>query len=76
MRRLAHPTGDDPAIVAGESGCAGLAGLRRAATDAGARAMLGLDTNSRVLLINTEGATDRKRYEEIVGCAPDQIAMS
>jgi diaminopropionate ammonia-lyase len=76
MRRLARPVAGDPAIVAGESGCAGLAGLRKAAADASARSTLGLDANSRVLLINTEGATDQKRYEEIVGCAPDQIASS
>ena len=31
MNRLARPAGDDPAIVAGESGGAGLAGLIRAA---------------------------------------------
>jgi diaminopropionate ammonia-lyase len=75
MRRLARPTGGDPAIVAGESGCAGLAGLCKAAPDPIARSTLGLDANSRILLINTEGATDQKRYEEIVGCAPDQIAV-
>ena len=33
MNRLARPAGGDPAIVAGESGGAGLAGAIRAATD-------------------------------------------
>lgn len=73
MRRLAHPTGDDPAIVAGESGAAGLAGLWRAAKSSAARESLGLNQASRVLLINTEGATDQKRYTEIVGASPANI---
>lgn len=73
MRRLAHPTGDDPAIVAGESGAAGLAGLWRAAKSSTARESLGLNQASRVLLINTEGATDQKRYTEIVGASPTSI---
>ncbi len=73
MRRLARPKGSDPAIVAGESGCAGLAGLIRAAGDAEARAALGLDGNARIFLINTETATDKARYEAIVGTAPDKV---
>ncbi|MCC8953817.1 diaminopropionate ammonia-lyase [Bradyrhizobium sp. Pear77] len=73
MRRLAHPTGDDPAIVAGESGAAGLAGLWRAAKSSAARESLGLNQASRVLLINTEGATDQQRYTEIVGASPASI---
>jgi threonine dehydratase len=35
MNRLARPAGNDPAIVAGESGGVGLAGLIRAAADSG-----------------------------------------
>jgi diaminopropionate ammonia-lyase len=73
MRRLAHPAGADPAIVAGESGAAGLAGFASAARSDLARESSALDRNSRVLLINTEGATDRGRYEEIVGSSPDKI---
>lgn len=73
MRRLAHPTGNDPAIVAGESGAAGLAGLWRAAKSSVARESLGLNQASRVLLINTEGATDQKRYTKIVGASPASI---
>ncbi|WJR77885.1 diaminopropionate ammonia-lyase [Bradyrhizobium sp. NP1] len=73
MRRLAHPAAGDPAIVAGESGCAGLAGLCAVAADHSLRQAIGLDANARVLLINTEGATDRKRYEAIVGAKPESI---
>ena len=55
-RRLyAHPVNGDPAITSGPSGCAGLAGLTRICSDKAAFAMLGLDRNSRVLLINSEG---------------------
>ncbi|NUS19305.1 MAG: diaminopropionate ammonia-lyase [Mesorhizobium sp.] len=74
MNRLARPSGDDPAIVSGESGGAGLAGLIRAAGDKKMRAALGLDAHSRVLIINSEGATDPRRYAELVGMAPDEVA--
>jgi diaminopropionate ammonia-lyase len=73
MRRLAHPSEGDPAIVAGESGGAGFAGLCQAAQSKPARESLGLSQNSRVLLINTEGATDQKRYTEIVGSSPAKV---
>jgi diaminopropionate ammonia-lyase len=74
MNRLARPVGNDPAIVAGESGGAGLAGLIRAAADTRIRSALGLDETSRVFLINTEGATDPGRYAELVGLRPDEVA--
>ncbi|TIW70116.1 MAG: diaminopropionate ammonia-lyase, partial [Mesorhizobium sp.] len=64
MSRLARPSGDDPAIVSGESGGAGLAGLIRAAGDKKLRAALGLDAGSRVLIVNSEGATDPGRYAD------------
>jgi diaminopropionate ammonia-lyase len=73
MNRLARPAGNDPAIVAGESGGAGLAGLIRAAADPGIRASLDLDGASSVFVINTEGATDPERYTELVGMRPDAV---
>ncbi|TIX12221.1 MAG: pyridoxal-phosphate dependent enzyme, partial [Mesorhizobium sp.] len=75
MKRLARPLGHDPAIISGESGGAGLAGLIRAAGDKQMRAALDLDTHSRVLVINSEGATDPGRYAELVGVAPDDVLM-
>jgi diaminopropionate ammonia-lyase len=72
MNRLARPAGNDPAVVAGESGGAGLAGLIRAA-DPEIRAALGLSEASRVFVINTEGATDPARYTELVGLSPDAV---
>jgi diaminopropionate ammonia-lyase len=73
MNRLARPSGNDPAIVAGESGGAGLAGLIRAAARPQVRAALHLNEASRVFVINTEGATDPERYEELVGMRPDAV---
>lgn len=59
-------------VIAGESGAAGLAGLQElmAPPHAAARAALGLTAGSRVLLLNTEGATDPASWERIVGRAP------
>ena len=66
MKRLARPVGSDPAIVAGESGGVGLAGLIRAMADKDLRKALRLGPQSRVFVINTEGATDPVRYAELV----------
>ena len=73
MRRLAQPLAGDPAIVAGESGAAGLAGLLRVLQHPRERAALQLDASSRIFVINTEGATDKARYEAIVGFAPKRV---
>lgn len=67
MRRLAEGRGGDSALVGGESGVAGLAGLITCAGDAGARAMLGLDGTSRAIVFGSEGATDEAMYEQVVG---------
>jgi diaminopropionate ammonia-lyase len=74
MNRLARPAGNDPAIVAGESGGAGLAGLIRAASTPAVRTKLGLDARSRAFVINTEGATDPERYTQLVGESPERVA--
>jgi diaminopropionate ammonia-lyase len=75
MNRLARPAGTDPAIVAGESGGAGLAGVIRAADDPHIRSALQLDGASRVFVINTESATDPERYTELVGLRPESVAV-
>ena len=54
-RLFAHPMGSDPAIASGPSGCAGLAGLLRVCGDDAAIKALKLDSQSRVLLFNSEG---------------------
>lgn len=74
MNRLARPVAEDPAIVAGESGGAGLAGVIRAVDDPSIKTALGLDAASRVFVINTEGATDPQRYAELVGLSAEVVA--
>ena len=76
MRQLAFRQPGLPGIVAGESGAAGLAGLIVLSKDEELRAAVGLDASSRVLLINTETATDPSSYEEIVGTAPSTIGRA
>jgi diaminopropionate ammonia-lyase family len=70
MRSLATPRGTDPAVVAGESGAAGVAGLMAVMEDpayAGVREHIGLGRGSRVLAWSTEGATDPVGWERVVG---------
>ncbi|MGY0576066.1 diaminopropionate ammonia-lyase [Bradyrhizobium sp. RDM12] len=76
MRRLANPRDDDPAVVSGESGGVGLAGLLKVASDQTLRDKVGLGRDARVFLINTEGATDARRYEELVGMSPAQVSLT
>jgi diaminopropionate ammonia-lyase len=73
MKRLADPIAGDPAVVAGESGGVGLAALIRIAEDRNLRERIGLGADARIFLVSTEGATDPKLYEELVGSAPDQV---
>jgi diaminopropionate ammonia-lyase len=74
MKRLADPVQGDPAIVAGESGGVGLAGLLKAVADPAIKSALGIDDSSRILVVNTEGATDPAKYEEIVGKSAGTVA--
>jgi diaminopropionate ammonia-lyase len=70
MRMLARPLGKDPAIEAGPSGACGFASLvavMRDETMRPVRDALALGASSRVVVINTEGATDRELYDRIVG---------
>lgn len=74
MRRLAAGTWGDPRVVAGESGAAGLAGLLalcRKPELRRAREAVGLGPRGRVLVVNTEGATDPASYRRIVGADPE-----
>ena len=73
MRRLADPLDGDPAIVSGESGGVGLAGLLKALAHPEAKSALSLGADSRIFVVNTEGATDPGRYQEIVGRSPDAV---
>jgi diaminopropionate ammonia-lyase len=69
MRMLARPMPPDPAIEAGPSGACGLASLvavMRDETMRPVRDAITLGSSSRVVVINTEGATDRELYDRIV----------
>lgn len=73
MRRYARPDPRDPRVLSGESGAASLAGLlalRSEATLEVAARELGLGAHARVLLINTEGATDPEGYRRVVEASP------
>lgn len=78
MRILGNPlTGDEP-IVSGESGAVGaglIACIMREKALAKFRERLGLDENSRVLLVSTEGDTDPESYRDIVWRGKDRFIM-
>jgi len=69
MLRLAEPEGEDAAIVAGESAVAGVACVLAAAEQPSLKSALGLNADSRVLFIGSEGATDEKIYAELIETA-------
>lgn len=73
MRRLAAPVAGDPPVVAGESGGAGLAGVITVLRDPALAARIGVGPAARVLVINTEGATDPALYEQMVGRSPAAV---
>ena len=66
MRLLAGGLQGSPSIEAGECSTAGLAALLAARRDLAIWSELGLDENSVVLLIGTEGATDPDLYQSIM----------
>jgi diaminopropionate ammonia-lyase len=69
MRILANPTGEDAAVEAGESGAVGIGLLDRLANhpdSAVLRQELEIDSESTVLVFNTEGATDPVNYRDVI----------
>jgi diaminopropionate ammonia-lyase len=73
MRLLAETM---PAIVAGESGAAGVACLIAAHEHPATARALGLGPDSRIMLIGSEGATDPELYFKLVGRRPEEVAAS
>lgn len=73
MRRLAAGSARDIPLVAGESGAAGLAGLMHVISAKGFAADLGIDAESRVLVVNTEGATAPGVYADLLGETPGSV---
>lgn len=75
VRVLADPDREDPVIVAGASGACGLAALLAIMQDEGLQSLreaVGLNKQARVLVINTEGATDPAVFKQITGSAPNR----
>jgi diaminopropionate ammonia-lyase len=69
MRTFYHPLGKDKRIISGESGAAGLAGLLALCENpklTDAKNQLGINENSDILLINTEGDTDVDNFKKVV----------
>jgi diaminopropionate ammonia-lyase len=69
MRILSSPIGNDIRIISGESGALGfgfLSMLCQAESYKDMHNKMGIDENSVVLLISTEGDTDPEIYEDIV----------
>ena len=73
MRRLATGSARDIPLQAGESAVAGLAALQCLAKAPQQAAELGLNRESRVLLISTEGATAPGVYAELVGESAESV---
>jgi diaminopropionate ammonia-lyase len=73
MRILASGTDGDPPVIAGEAGAAGLGALMVALSDDARRSALGLNDQSRVLLIVSEGATDPAGYQAVVGHTSEDV---
>jgi len=73
MRAFASPQGGDPAIVAGETGAAGLGALLAARELPALATVMELDAGSRVLLLGSEGDTDPEVYRRITGRAAEQV---
>ena len=69
MRILAAPAKGDSPIVSGESGAAAFGAAANILLDdalAHMKKALGLNQNSRLLFISTEGDTDRENYRNVV----------
>jgi diaminopropionate ammonia-lyase len=73
MRSLARPAPGDAPIVAGETGGAGLGALIAARDYPEIGAALGLDADSRVLLLGSEGDTDPEIYRQVVGRTAEEV---
>lgn len=69
MRVLGNPLPGDPRVISGESGAVTFGIVAEAMQNErllSIRERLGLDENSRILCVSTEGDTDRENYRRIV----------
>jgi len=73
LRALADGRYGDAPLVSGESGCAPVAALLALRDQPAIRAELGLNSQSRVLAIGSEGATAPEVWESVVGRSPQRL---
>lgn len=69
MQALYHPAGTDQPVTAGESGAAGLAGFMAVMAEEKlkpVRDLVRISPESRILFVNTEGATDPVNFRSII----------
>ncbi len=69
MRSLFYSHNEDSRIISGESGAAGLAGLMKCIKDKSLdnlRNHIGLSSDSRILVFNTEGDTDKESFKSLI----------
>lgn len=69
IKKLYNPPGDDPRIISGESGAAGVAGFLALISDPRYEELkkaLDINQNSSILFYSTEGATDPDNFNNIV----------
>ncbi|WP_418320213.1 diaminopropionate ammonia-lyase [Piscinibacter sakaiensis] len=73
VRLFANPQRGDPAIVSGETGATGLGALLAAREHRELAELLGIDAQSRVLLLGSEGDTDPEIYRQITGRSAEAV---
>jgi diaminopropionate ammonia-lyase len=73
MRLLASRACSTVPIVAGESAVAGLAALLQASGEPRLRFELGLQPDSSILLLGTEGDTDPELYQQLTGMSAEEV---
>jgi diaminopropionate ammonia-lyase len=66
---------DDPRLAIGETGIAGWAGFLAARRAPRIAAALGLDADSRIAIIASEGTTDPEVYRRLTGRAPKDDSL-
>ena len=69
MRILGNPAGKDKRVISGESGAVTMGFLAEILSNPDYRTIkekLKLDSSSKILLISTEGDTDKENYKRIV----------
>ncbi len=70
MRALASGFNGDQPLISGESGCATVAAIIAVAQKDELRKSLGINSDSRIVAIGSEGATAPELWQEVVGFSP------